>query len=135
MFYKKLCKQLGIEYKKDTIISELGRASRVYICNTKECRLFLDYIYKGKKFGFTRKYNKYIKLKNFVKIHKSYTSKYLGVHFRKDTNRWQARCRYNNNEISLGCYDSQLKAARVRDQFVVENRLNKNYGLKLNFKI
>lgn len=37
-----------------------------------------------------------------------------GVFFRKDTKKWKAEIRVNKKLISLGCFDTKEKAAKVR---------------------
>jgi len=39
------------------------------------------------------------------------SSKYLGVHFRKNENKWQAKIRHNKQYISLGYFDNEVDAA------------------------
>lgn len=41
-------------------------------------------------------------------------SGYTGVHFRKDTKRWQAEIKVNYKKISLGCYATKEEAAEAR---------------------
>jgi len=50
-------------------------------------------------------------------------SKYVGIWFRKDTNKWAAEIKVDTKKISLGCYASEDEAMMVREKFIEENGL------------
>jgi hypothetical protein len=41
------------------------------------------------------------------------SSKYKGVCFRKDTNKWTVGIKINYKRINLGCFDSEIEAAKA----------------------
>jgi len=45
------------------------------------------------------------------RTYNSRTGKYKGIYFRKDTNKWRARIKYNGREISLGSFNTEIEAA------------------------
>lgn len=47
---------------------------------------------------------------NLSKDKKGYTSKYVGVTYRKDSNKWSARIRIKDKRIYLGSFESETKA-------------------------
>lgn len=47
---------------------------------------------------------------NSSKDKKGYSSKYVGVHFDKKSNKWRARIHINGKKIHLGSYTDELKA-------------------------
>jgi hypothetical protein len=62
---------------------------------------------------------------------KSKTSKYKGVYWHKDKNKWQVRVSYNGKEVYLGLYSSEMEAARVHD---IGAKLSYGKFAVLNFK-
>jgi hypothetical protein len=48
-----------------------------------------------------------------ISSQKNNTSGYRGVWFRKDNNKWQSEIKVNYKKISLGSYDSIIKAAKA----------------------
>lgn len=46
----------------------------------------------------------------------SSTSKYLGVNFDKNRNRWRARIRVNDKEIYIGRFKCEIEAAKAYDK-------------------
>lgn len=52
---------------------------------------------------------------------KNNKSGYKGVSFRRDTNKWTVRARFNGEYKSLGCFDSKEEARKAYDDFA---RLN-----------
>jgi hypothetical protein len=46
-------------------------------------------------------------------------SRYKGVTYDKDRNKWFARCRMGKNRVRRGCYDNELDAARAYDYAAV----------------
>jgi hypothetical protein len=43
--------------------------------------------------------------------HQNNSSKYKGVHLRKDTKKWSAQIKINQKVIRLGCFESETEAA------------------------
>jgi hypothetical protein len=58
------------------------------------------------------------------------SSQYIGVHFRKDNNKWRARIQVNEEDKNLGQFDNEIDAAKARD--IATKKYFKEYG-KLNF--
>lgn len=52
------------------------------------------------------------------------TSKYIGVGFRNDSNKWRAYVIIDTKIKFLGSYETEIEAAYQRDKFVVENKLS-----------
>ena len=61
-----------------------------------------------------------------------YSSKYKGVHFDKEKNKWRARIRFNRELIHLGYFDSEVDAALAYDRKAKE--LFKEFAV-LNYKV
>lgn len=51
------------------------------------------------------------------------SSKYIGVNKRKDNNKWSSKIRVNNKPIPLGTFNTELLAAKARDQYIIDNGL------------
>lgn len=49
------------------------------------------------------------------------TSKYKGVFWRRDTHRWRSQIRLNKKKIYLGCFDSEVDAAKAYDVAATEH--------------
>lgn len=52
---------------------------------------------------------------NIGKMRGEYTSKYKGVHWRKDRRRWSAEIKVEYRKIKLGCYETECEAAVAYD--------------------
>lgn len=64
---------------------------------------------------------------------KNSTSNYVGVHLNKKTNRWISRINTNGKNIHLGTFDTEIEAARIRDEYTIKHF--GNFGkLNLNKK-
>lgn len=55
--------------------------------------------------------------------HKGSSSSYVGVGFFKLTGRWKAYIKINGKPVHLGYHDTELEAAKARDQYIVDNNL------------
>jgi len=55
------------------------------------------------------------------------TSKYRGVHWRKDTCRWVAAQRVNYRTVTIGCFDTEADAAAAVAMFRVAHGLPTGY--------
>lgn len=64
--------------------------------------------------------------------HKGASSKYLGVTWGKNFNRWVSRISFNGRLLALGCFGSEEEAARAYDACALELFGN---TVKLNFPI
>ena len=69
---------------------------------------------------------------NASKKRKSSSSKYLGVHWDSNRNKWFSSIGFKTKHYALGRYTSEIDAAKAYDKFVLENNL-KQYGYKTNF--
>jgi hypothetical protein len=58
------------------------------------------------------------------------SSIYQGVHYRKGEQKWYASARVHGNLYHLGLFDLEIEAARARDKFIIEHKLDR----VLNFK-
>lgn len=56
-----------------------------------------------------------------MKRRRAATSKYKGVHWRKDRNRWSAEIKVKFQHIKLGCYATELEAARAYDAAALQH--------------
>ena len=61
---------------------------------------------------------------------KNKTSQFIGVHWDSNRSKWFSSISVNGKYISLGRYDNEIQAAKIRDQYIKDNNL-KNF--KLNF--
>ena len=59
------------------------------------------------------------------------SSKFHGVSFRNDSKRWRSFIKYNGTTTQLGCFGSEIEAAKNRDDYVKTNNLD----LPLNFPL
>lgn len=56
-----------------------------------------------------------------MKRRRAATSKYKGVHWRKDRSRWSAELKIRDRSIKLGCYATELEAARAYDAAALQH--------------
>lgn len=63
---------------------------------------------------------------------RKYSSKYIGVCWNKLAEKWTSDIRVNKNRIHFGYFKNEIKAAKTRDQYIIDNNLESKY--KLNFK-
>ena len=62
---------------------------------------------------------------------KGYSSRYIGVSWDTERNKWSACVGINNKTIPLGRFDRELDAALARDEYILQNNLE---DFVLNFK-
>jgi hypothetical protein len=51
---------------------------------------------------------------------KNTSSKYIGVHLNRKTNRWVSRINTNGRNIHLGTFDTEIEAAKARDEYTIK---------------
>lgn len=106
-----LCNTLNIAFHYKTNYFKLGRNSVFQITGIGNCRRFLDYIYNGKEMGLKRKYEKYLLLKNKCIIPPPKSSKFRGVTFAKNINKYNATIYKNKQRFNLGYFITEEEAA------------------------
>ena len=62
---------------------------------------------------------------------KDMTSKYIGVYYNKEKQKWKSAITVNGVKIFIGYYDKEIDAAKARDKVAAKSFGNKG---KLNFK-
>jgi len=93
------------------------------IMNVTDSKIFVDHINHNKLDN--RKCN--LRLCNRSqnqmnrKINKNNTSKYKGVYWNKNANKWIARISINKKNIHLGCFNNEIDAAKAYNQYAIEN--------------
>lgn len=60
-------------------------------------------------------------IRGYNKPRKGVSSKYRGVSWNVTHGKWIAQCRINGKVTHLGCFDSEIEAASVRDKIASEN--------------
>lgn len=131
-FYKKLCNILSIKFKTAVAHTKLGSWSKIYIQSIRECFIFLDFIYQGKQFGLSRKYKKYLTLKNTTSIPEPKKSKYIGVCSNQGNAKkpWRSFASLNLKYLHCGDFASELEAAKAREEYILKHNLS---HCRLNF--
>ena len=59
-------------------------------------------------------------------------SKYRGVSFHKQTNKWRAHIRIDSKIKHIGLYETEIEAAKAYNNFILTNDLNQFYRANLN---
>ena len=59
---------------------------------------------------------------------KEKTSKYVGVHFSKKSNKWISKIRFENKRINLGSYSTQEEAYEALKKFEANNGIINKYS-------
>jgi len=62
-----------------------------------------------------------------VKKNEKSSSKYLGVCFRKNTNKWVSSIRYQKKSIHLGYFKTEEEAYEARKKFEQDNGISNKY--------
>ena len=98
-----------------------GSIFRLRSGNSKELLKFFNLIYyQNTVLKLTRKYKLFQKAlnnTNWEKINRPKSSKYIGVIFYpRGKSHWIARIKINRKSIELGCYKTELEAAKARIQ-------------------
>lgn len=66
------------------------------------------------------------------RANKNSSSKYKGISYYKNTNKWRAQIKHNGKLIHLGLFDNEIDAAKVYDKEAL--KLYKEYA-KFNFSV
>jgi hypothetical protein len=93
----------------------------------KMSNLYMIYnlLYKDNGFYLQRKKDVFDKIITDYPI-QVYSSKYIGVHFKKDTQRYISYIHYNNNKSHhIGSYKTEIEAAIVYNNKIDELGLDK----------
>lgn len=103
--------------------------------NEKNAALIYDYWANKlfKEFAYLNFPNELLKENEFKKIdsRKEKSSKYIGVSWSKRDKKWQSFIYLNKKQKHIGRYNDEIKAAKVRDQYIIDNNLQNK--IKLNF--
>ena len=51
------------------------------------------------------------------------SSQYIGVSWCKSRNNWEVRCKFDNKNINVGRFNTELEAAKAYNNFIIENNL------------
>lgn len=86
--------------------------------NTKSCgHLFEEIVYKRH-------------VTNKMKMPKNNTTRYIGVGFRNDIERWRSTIAYKHKVWCLGTFDFIEDAIEARNNFIIKNNLQKEYKVQ-----
>ena len=66
-------------------------------------------------------------MQNSCKKNEKSSSKYLGVCFRKNTNKWVSSIRYQKKSIHLGYFKTEEEAYEARKKFEQDNDISNKY--------
>jgi hypothetical protein len=119
-FMSNLCGELGIKYNIDLVINDLGRYSHFIISRKFDVELLCDYIYdeyKNDKIGFSRKYKKYLDVKNYISIKSNkfwskYDTRYLVDNY-GILSSGEIGKRLNKNVMSIYNKTAQLRKSNI----------------------
>jgi len=127
-----------IEYIREYLKS-IGIRSGLYPCfstdavwelrfgNVHNVHKIYELMYKNAKLYLPRKKKKFemgfVSLNSELK--RTYTSQFSGVSFDKARNKWKVSTWNKNKPINIGRYNTEIDAARAYNQFVLDNKLNK----------
>lgn len=67
-------------------------------------------------------------MEDYYKYYK-FTSKYIGVFYKKDRNRYRASICMNNKTKHIGSYKTELEAVKAYNQYIIDNKLNKKLNI------
>jgi hypothetical protein len=59
----------------------------------------------------------------FKKKRGGLTSKYVGVCWDKNRNKWDSKCSFNNKTIHFGRFDDEREAAKAYNEFIIKHNL------------
>ena len=59
----------------------------------------------------------------FKKKRKGLTSKYVGVYWFKNRNKWYSSCRLNGKKVHLGSFDDEREAGNAYNEFIIKHNL------------
>ncbi len=116
IMYIILNKEIGIKMNKIVEYSRNNKIGYLTVSANVEFVKFYDYIYSDNSFCLRRKYDKFLKLAELAKKSKRFgwnkTSKYVGVCFDKNRNKWMATFK----KEQLGRFDTEEKAYKRRKE-------------------
>ena len=97
------------------------------IGNIHEIVKFYDLIYNDAILLLDRKRKKFEMGFDILRneIEKKYTSRFIGVCFDKNRNKWKSAISINNKSVNIGRFDTEHDAVNAYNKFIIENRLNK----------
>lgn len=124
-------KQNKILNKPNSYISKTKNYYRLIIGKTYEAIAFFNLIYKNPFLVLSRKYKKFLEIKNKpAKIKRGKTSKYRGMYYDKINKRFRPRLWHNNKLVEIGYFKTETDAAlaynaKIKELGLPDYMLNK----------
>lgn len=115
-FVVKLLTQLQVDFKMTKQESDQGNNSSIRIQSGPSVLRLARYLYQGRVFGLSRKYQKYLAFVAYQQeIRWSKTSRFRGVQWDKNRKRWKMQiCK--NKILTVCWFQEEEKAARTYDR-------------------
>ncbi len=92
----------------------------------KETILHLDYNKKNNKLN-NLEWTNYLEVNCYKSYNKKSKSKFVGVYFRKDRNKWVSYIMVNQKSIYLGCSETEEGAYKLRVEYEKKNNIENKY--------